>query len=228
MSDTRNSIRISIHDKIKDTAEHYGYSVKIADTPTYHYYYKRDSNGMLKKVKDTENPTFSQYIELCISTFASLCQHGKMVRKGYTLNDNGDEVKIRRGRGDTAFSFIDTTTRTEYNYSSKREAAQQFFVCDESENNRNRPGDARCVKVIRAAAEQLEHGAEICLFKQSVEDTLPAYGNKYLFGDIKTDKVNGCREHAENKICYDFTGEEFVDNFAWERLFFEEPEKDFS
>ena len=132
MSDTRNSIRISIHDKIKDTAEHYGYSVKIADTPTYHYYYKRDSNGMLKKVKDTENPTFSQYIELCISTFVSLCQHGKMVRKGYTLNDNGDEVKIRRGRGDTAFSFIDTTTRTEYNYSSKREAAQQFFDCDES------------------------------------------------------------------------------------------------
>lgn len=132
ISDKKNSIKISIYDKIKNEAERYGYSVKTSNTPTYHPYYKKDSNGMLKRVKDTENPTYSQYIELCISTFASLCQHGKMVRKGYTLNDNGDEVKIRRGRGDTAFSFIDTTTRTEYNYSSKREAAQQFFDCDES------------------------------------------------------------------------------------------------
>lgn len=132
ISDKRTSIRISIYDAIKSMAESYGYSVKTAKTPTYHFHYKKNNKGLLKRVKDKDNPYYSQYIELCISTFARICQHGKMVRKGYTINDLGVIVKIKRGRGDTRFSFIDTTTRKEYCFDSKKQAAQLFFHCDES------------------------------------------------------------------------------------------------
>lgn len=134
LSTDRTTITIYLKDDMIGVLEaDYGYTVKKSKIPTYHYTFKKDSKGFLKKYKINETePHYSHYIEMNIQVYKQVCRNGKMTYKGYTFDDNGNEIKIKRGRGNTAFSFYNTVTGKEYKYDSIKQAAQQYFLIDES------------------------------------------------------------------------------------------------
>ena len=119
-----NQIKIYMGERLQNKYKSLGYKVYEAERE-YKTKNITSSNGEIVE-EEREYSKTSYYVQMSCKAFKSCCYQGKICRKGYYFNDQGNEVELgRRPTEAVTITDQDGNTRT---FTSKSEAAKELKV----------------------------------------------------------------------------------------------------
>lgn len=102
-----------------------GYTI-VEDERTMKSTTYKESHGSIEK-EEVELMKKCYSFQMNLNAFIASCKCGKVARKGFTFDDNGNEIEIKNGRPNEEVSIIDENGH-EFKFQSKSDAAKHFNI----------------------------------------------------------------------------------------------------